>query len=202
MKRNEILIIIQAIENSEIEIINSYINDEQLKEKIQRICDEDRLDEERDNIEKEYLTNIASQINKDDYSFLETRINDRVSRELLCATGDVEYLKKCIDTLELEMKDKIFFVSATKDEQYIKAFFYANKDELESWQKANLIKATKDDEFIKQCVEDDSLGLTESLKASIVSSIEDIEYIKNFIKRSKTNSRFTWKLIVATKDAK
>ena len=202
LKRNEILIIIQAIENSEIEIINSYINDEQLKEKIQRICDEDRFDEERDNIEKEYLTNIASQINKDDYSFLETRINDRVSRELLCATGDVEYLKKCIDTLELEMKDKIFFVSATKDEQYIKAFFYANKDELESWQKANLIKATKDDEFIKQCVEDDSLGLTESLKASIVSSIEDTEYIKNFIKKSKTNSRFTWKLIVATKDAK
>lgn len=96
LKKNEILMLLQAIENGEIETINSYINDEQLKEKIQRICDENRFDEERDNIEKEYLANIASQISKDDYSFLESRINNRVSRNLLCATGDVEYLKNAL----------------------------------------------------------------------------------------------------------
>lgn len=202
LKQNEILILLQAIENGEIETIYLYINDEQLKEKIQRIFDEDRFNEERDNIEKEYLANIASQISKDDYSFLEARISNQVSRDLLCATGDIEYLKKCVDTLDLEMRDKIFFVSATKDEQYIKDFFYKHKDELESWQKANLIKATRDDEFIKQCVEDDSLGLTESLKAGIVSSIGDTEYIKDFISKNKLNSRLTWSLIVATKDTK
>lgn len=202
LKQNEILILLQAIENGEIETIYLYINDEKLKEKIQRIFDEDRFNEERDNIEKEYLANIASQISKDDYSFLEARISNQVSRDLLCATGDIEYLKKCVDTLDLEMRDKIFFVSATKDEQYIKDFFYKHKDELESWQKANLIKATRDDEFIKQCVEDDSLGLTESLKAGIVSSIGDTEYIKDFISKNKLNSRLTWSLIVATKDTK
>ena len=55
LKKNEILILLQAIENGEIETINSYINDEQLKEKIQRIYDENRFDEETDNIEKEYF---------------------------------------------------------------------------------------------------------------------------------------------------
>ena len=202
LKKNEILILLQAIENGEIETINSYINDEKLKEKIQRICDENRFDEERDNIEKEYLANIASQISKDDYSFLEARINNRVSRDLLCATGDVEYLKTCIDTLDLDMSDKIFFVSATKDEQYIKDFFYANKDELESWQKANLIIATRDNEFIKQCLEDDSLGLNKYLKARIVDSTGDTEYIKEYIEKNNLDSRSAWILIADTKDAK
>ena len=202
LKKNEILILLQAIENGEIETINSYINDEQLKEKIQRIYDENRFDEERDNIEKEYLANIASQISKDDYSFLEARMNNRASRDLLCATGDVEYLKKCIDTLQLDMRDKIFFVSATKDEQYIKDFFYTNKDELEGWQKANLIMASRDNEFIKQCVENDSLGLNKYLKARIVDSTGDTEYIKEYIEKNKLDSRSFWILIADTKDTK
>lgn len=201
LNKNEILILLQAIENSEIDIINSYIDNKQLKDKIQTLCDENRFWEERDNIEDEYLSNIASQISEDDYSFLESRITNRASRELICATGNIEYIKRCINTLELDIREKIFLVSATKDEQYIKDFFYANKDKLENWQKANLIIATKNNEFIKECINDESLQLEDSLKAIIIRSTGDIEYIKEFIENKKLDSHATCILIEATKDS-
>lgn len=201
LKKNEILILLQAIEFGEIEVINSYVDDEQLKEKIQRICDENRFLEERDNIAEGYLQNIVAQISEEDYAFLEARINNRASRDLICATGNVEYIKKCINTLDLDFNNKIFLVSATKDEEYIKEFFFANKDKLESWQKANLITATKNNEFIKQCISDDSLQIEDSLKAIIISSTGDIEYIKYFIENKKLNIEATWSLIEVTNDS-
>lgn len=201
LKKNEILILIQAIESGEIEIINSYIDDEKLKDKIQKICDENRFWEEKDNIEDEYLSNIAAQISEEDYPFLESRISNRASRDLICATGNVAYIKRCIDNLNLDTSDKIFLVSATKDEQYIREFFYTNKDKLENWQKANLIIATKNNEFIKECITDESLQLEDSLKAKIISSTGDIEYIKEFVENRRLDIQSTWILIETTKDS-
>ena len=186
-----------------MEDVMPYINDEQLKNKIKKMIDQNRWDFICERIEEEYLANIASQIRKEDYDYLLGKgITEKpsIGTRLISATGDIGYIQGCLERLKLDLDERLCFVCATKEQASIKKFLSENEKILNGDKKVQLILATYDKQFIKQCVEDESLVLNDVQRAKLIVATEDIEYIKLFIESGKLDFRAVIILIEATND--
>lgn len=207
LDRNQLQSLLEALAKRRnidgMEDVMPYINDEQLKDKIQKMIHQNRWDFILERIEEEYLANIASQIRKEDYDYLLGRgITEKpsIGTKLIAATGDIGYIQKCLETEKLDFKDRLCLVCATKDKEDIKNFLFENEERLDGDQKVKLIVATNEKEFVKQCVEYERWLLKDLQRAKLIAATGDTEYIKSFIESRKLDFRATIILIEATNE--
>lgn len=183
-----------------------------------------------DNVVPEYKLIIEKNNPDEIKKYIEDKkifLSSRDIEELIIATKDEEYIKKCIedeafycdksklikaiqdpgyikqclenDALGISKNKKVDLIVATHDTEYIKKCIEDKSLEFGEDSIALLIKATNDSEYIKKCIEDKSLEFDEETLISLIKSTKDIEYVKKCVTSLDLNNTCKIELIKATK---
>ena len=132
------------------------------------------------------------------------RIFSRDVLNIIKATGDIEYMRKCAQDSNIELKgmDRVELLLAIGDRKLIKQCLQREDLELYSACKVILIKSLKDPEEIIECLIGDKLMLISSEKVDIILSAGDPEFILRCLKNQAmglyTSDKL--KLVSALKD--
>lgn len=112
------------------------------------------------------------------------RIFSRDVLNIIKATGDIEYMRKCAQDSNIELKgmDRVDLLLAIGDRKLIKQCLQREDLELYSACKVILIKSLKDPEEIIECLIGDKLMLISSEKVDIILSAGNPEFILKCLK--------------------
>lgn len=172
--------------------IVDYIEDDELKKKIENFKTTHFWDYEKEAYELEdlILSNLITQIEKEGYDYFYTKIFNHpdFAVELLSRVSDKKKIIEIIKSEKsgLDVFRKVSLLEKCKDKALIKEVL---EDEEITWlteySKLRLVESTQDKEFMKECVRNPELRLGISEKVALMRLIADKEFIKDCIKDSQ-----------------